>query len=110
MKSLKSFRAGAGLDIDVARAEHTNGAPGFYMATDRGDAEYFATRRIGGGAVLTVEIEDDVLEELRSLGAQQKAIPGLPPPYFAGDKIYLPEVLFALFNDRLDQGRICVSF
>jgi hypothetical protein len=42
---------------------------GFYMATEKSDAEYFAARRIGGGSVIIVDINYDVLEELRSLGA-----------------------------------------
>ena len=108
--SLKNFLAGSGLDADVARAEHINGAPGFYMATVESDAEYFAARRTGGGNVVTVDIDDDVLEEFRGLGAVQNAIPGIPPPYFAGDEIYLPEGLFAMFNARLQEGRIRVSF
>ena len=110
MTSLRNFLAGASLDADVARAEHTNGTPGFYMATVKNDAEYFAARRLGGGNVLTIDIDDDVLEQLRNLGAEQKAIPGIPPPFFVGDEIYLPEGLFATFNARLKEGHIRVSF
>jgi hypothetical protein len=109
MRSLRNFLSGAELDSAVARAEHTNGAPGFYMATVKGDAEYFAVRKLGGGNVLSVDIDDDVLEELRWLGAEQRSIPGIPPPYFAGDEIYLPERLFETFNARLTAGRIRVS-
>jgi hypothetical protein len=110
MTSLRNFLGGSGLNADVARAAHINGAPGFYMATVASDAEYFAARRIGGGSVVIVDIDDDVVEELRSLGAVHNEIPGIPPPYFAGDEIYLPEGLFATFNARMREKRIRVSF
>ena len=108
MTSLRNFVAGAVLDIAMALTQHTNGSPGFYMATVKSDAEYFAIRKIGGGNVLTLEIEAGVLQELRALGAVQRAIPGIPPPYFLGDEIYLPEKLFVTFNTRLNEGGIRV--
>jgi hypothetical protein len=110
MTSVKNFLGGTGLDVDVARAAHINGAPGFYMATVKSDAEFFAARRIGGGSVVIIDIDDDVLGEFHSHGAVRKAIPGIPPPYFTGDEIYLPEGLFATFNARRKEGRIRVTF
>ena len=108
MTSLVNFRDGAPLDADAARAKHTDGKRGFYMATVKSDAEFFAVRRIGGGNVLSIDIDDDVLQELRRLGAEQRAIPG-NPPYFIGDEVYVPEALFPMFNARMRDGHIRVS-
>jgi hypothetical protein len=108
MTSLVAFLADAELKADAALAAHLNGAPGFYMASAASDAEYFAVRRPGGGNVLTVDIDDEVVDELVLLGATRQSIPGIPPPYFAGDEFYIPLDVFMLFNARIKEGRIHV--
>jgi hypothetical protein len=96
------------LDGTIAADRHINGAPGFYLATEEGDAEFFAIRRdLGRGAIVAFDIDDDVVDELRECGGVTGPIPRSPAsPFFAGDEFYLPMTCFDVFNQACAEGRI----
>jgi hypothetical protein len=97
---------GDALDVTTALTHHWNGAPGFYLATEQTDAEFFALRR-APGYIVAFDIDDDVIEELVVLGAVRKPIPESPgSAHFKGDEIYLPVQCFATFNSARTDGRI----
>ena len=104
-----SFLNGVMLDADAARARHRNGAPGFYLAVLRQDAEYFAWRR--GGNILDVEVDDGAVTELIRLGATLRPIPMTPmSAHFEGNELFIPEELFSTFNEMRIGGLVNVSF
>jgi hypothetical protein len=100
---------GMPLSASVALELHVDGPTGFYMAFCEEDAEYFAARRYEGG-IVRIEIDDDCLQELISMGALQQVIPTTPmSARFECDELYLPDELFSTFNDMREEGRINVS-
>jgi hypothetical protein len=109
VESLVDLLNGHDLDAEVAAQRHRNGAPGFYLAVLRSDAEYFAHRR--GGNIVRIDIEDEAVAELTGLGAMIQPIPMSPmSAHFDGDELFIPEHLFRSFNDMREEGRIHVSF
>jgi hypothetical protein len=107
VESLVDLVNGADLDAKAAEDRHRNGAPGFYMAFDAGDAEYFAARR--GGSLVEVAIEEAAVAELLEAGAVQQSIPETAMSVrFAGDELYVPTSLFSCFNQMRKEGRIDV--
>lgn len=109
VESIRDLLAGTELDQTVAVDRHVNGAPGFYLATEHGDAEYFALRR-SPGAVALFEVDNEVIDELIESGAVLRPVPRSPmSPVFAGDELYIPSASFDLFNAARAQGRIDVT-
>ena len=109
MESLSKLLNGHDLDAAIAAELHRDGAPGFYMAVLRDDAEYFALRREGN--ILTVEIEDAAVAELIQLGASRRPIPMTQmSARFSGDEFFVSADLFDAFNAMREQGRIHVFF
>jgi hypothetical protein len=105
VNSLVDLLNGHDLDAEVAAGCHCNGAPGFYLAVLRSDAEYFALRREGN--IVTIDIEDEAVAELTRLGAMLQAIPMSPmSANFDGDELFIPVHLFRSFNEMREQGRI----
>jgi hypothetical protein len=105
--SLAALLNGADLDATAAAGRHRDGAPGFYLAFDVGDAEYFAAR--SGGAVVEVVIEDAAVAELLEAGALRQPIPETPmSAQFVGDELYVPTELFLQFNKMRKESRIDV--
>lgn len=106
MESVRSLIGGDELDSTIATPRHMDGLPGFYLATEEGDAEYFALRR-SPGAILAVEIDDEIVESLIKGGAVMRPIPTSPmSATFAGDELYIPRECFPAFNEARDHGRI----
>jgi len=92
----------------IAAERHIDGPAGFYLATDEGDAQYFAVRR-SPGAIIVFEVDDEVIGTLLELGAVRRPIPGSPmSPSFAGDELYIPTSCFDAFNAARRQERIRV--
>jgi hypothetical protein len=108
LRSIQALLAGGELDAEIARTHHLNGAPGFYMTTERNDAEYFALRRTVGG-IVAIDIDQDAIEQLLRHGASLQPIPETPmSASFDGDELYIPARLFDLFNSMRKEGRIHV--
>lgn len=106
--SVRSLLGGAELDSTIAAERHVNGAPGFYLATNAGDAEYFAIRR-APGAVVALEVDDEVVAALLGQGAVIRSIPRSPmSPTFAGGELYVPSTCFGAFNAARAAGGIGV--
>jgi hypothetical protein len=61
------------LDVDRALALKVDGPPGFYLASDVGDAEFFAARR-DQGAVICFEVSADAFDELVRAGARYQPV------------------------------------
>lgn len=106
--SILRFLFGGALDTQEARSRKIDGPFGFYLATDRGDAEFFAGRR-SPGAIMEVDLTEDAMTSLRQAGAVLQPIPVTrSSPYFSGDELWIPESAFDLFNILLRKGDINV--
>src|SRR4051812_143204 len=100
--------SGIPLSADTAAALKIDGPPGFYLAEEESDAEFFALRR-GRGAIIVVEIEEDALSALESDGARFQPIPGtFRSPRFAGSELWIPLSALGTFNRLRDEGAIGV--
>lgn len=106
LSSAEHLLAGGELDAPVAVALKIDGPPGFFLATTRCDAEFFALRRAMGGAVIVAyDVSDEALRQLLAGGAVLRPIPvSQCSPNFAGDELFVPPSAFALF-DELVRGR-----
>jgi hypothetical protein len=102
-----AFEAGGRLDPIVAAGLHIDGEDGFYLADDRGDAEFFALRR-WSGRVVAYDVSPYAVDQLLARGARRTPIPGGCPPYFQGNEFFIPVAVFPLFNDLLKSGEINV--
>jgi hypothetical protein len=101
VESAAALLAGQALDANVAETRHLDGDLGFYLASARSDAEFFALRR-GRGRILTYELTADTLQELVGGGANYGPIPrGPSSPDFEGDELFVPLFLFPRFNELL---------
>jgi hypothetical protein len=107
-ESAAALEASASLDHAQARARHTDGQPGFYLASALADAEFFAVRH-GSGRVIAYDVSGTALEELLKGGATYGPIPiGPSSPYFTGSQLFIPSALFQMFNELVDKGEISV--
>ena len=102
------FMNGEPLDAAKAAAAKIDGPPGFFLATEYDDAEYFALRRVRG-AVLRYEMSGIALGQLRMAGAAQGPIP--PGWLFTpvGDQLVVLVKAFDVFNDLRSAGEIVVT-
>jgi hypothetical protein len=101
VESAAALVAGQSLDAELALARHIDGNTGFYLASEREDAEFFALRR-GAGKVLTYELAMETFQEPLIGGAAYGPIPrGPSSPYFKGQELFVPLSLFSLFNELL---------
>jgi hypothetical protein len=105
------FLAGELLDECPALEFKIDGPLGFFLATEIGDAEFFALRQMRGGAViLAFEWTDNARNLLENAGAMHRPIPRGPnSPWFAGEEWFIPPTLFELHNKLLQSGKIRVS-
>jgi hypothetical protein len=108
LESAQGLLRNPALDAGKAAAGHIDGPSGFYLATEAGDAEYFALRR-SPGAILRYNISEGGVQALQNAGASLRDIPGLPPPYFEGQEFYVPLNAFDIFNSLLESGDIQVD-
>jgi hypothetical protein len=88
-----AFEVGSPLDVAIAAEHHIDGEPGFYLATDEGDAEFFAARR-WLGRVVAFEASDTAMQRLKQDGALSRPIPGGRPPYFTESELFVPVAAF----------------
>lgn len=107
--SAHAILRGDPLDVRIAASLHIDGEPGFYLASEIADAEFFAVRRPEGGVVLTFDIGESAIATLLTAGGVQRSIPGGRPPYFTGDELVIPTSAFGVFNERRAEGEIHVS-
>lgn len=106
LESARRLAAGGALDIDPAMALKIDGPPGFYLASDAGDAEFFAARR-DQGAVIRFEISADAFDELLGAGARYHPVPRSDDsPWFAGYELFVPPAAFAVYNRLLHAGSV----
>jgi hypothetical protein len=100
---------GADLDADVAAQNKIDGPPGFFLATELPDAEFFALRR-SAGIVLRYEISENALQELERWDAVVRPVPrGRASPLFLGSELFVPTAAFRAFNELRMSGEIVVS-
>jgi len=100
---------GAPLSADMAAANKIDGPPGFYLATNQGDAEFFAARR-GAGAVLQYDMSDTAVRALTASGATITPIPRGPnSPFFGGSQMLVPPNAFNTFDQLRGAGQIRVT-
>ena len=102
--SALSFLNGRALNAAIAAGKKVDGPAGFFMATVKGDAVFFAARR--AGTVLEVNLSERAVRALRSQGMIQQAIPPGKTARFAGDEFIVPTRAFGTFNDLLQAGEI----
>jgi len=109
--SATRFLAGEVLDAARAAALKTDGPPGFFLATDIADAEFFALRQMRGNAVvLAVDFSDAAAGALVAAGALCRPIPrGPQSPWFVGEEWVIPPALFELYNQLLQKNEIHLS-
>ncbi|WP_405894959.1 DUF6531 domain-containing protein [Streptomyces sp. NBC_00104] len=99
-----------GLDASAAAAGHTDGPGGFFIATHRADAEFFALRSSGQSGIIKVKITDAAMRRLEEAGAVTRKIPESPKsPTFQGYEFHIPPSAFDLFNRLRRDGDIEVS-
>ena len=109
LESATRLSVGHPLDIAAAFALKIDGPPGFYLATELADAEFFAVRR-AQGAVIAYDVLTDARDELLRAGATYQPIPRSDSsPWFAGHELFIPPVAFAAFNRLLRTGRIVIK-
>jgi hypothetical protein len=108
LDSARRLLAGEPLDAVKAAAAKIDGPPGFFLAAEYADAEYFALRR-APGAVLQYELSGTALEQLERAGLIREPIP--PGKLFipAGDELVVPIDAFDLFNQLRSAGEIVVT-
>jgi hypothetical protein len=109
LQSAAALEADEPLDAGVARDLHSEGELGFYLASDIGDAEFFAVRQ-GEGRVITFELDASAVEQLLVGHAIYHPLPrGPASPYFSGDELFVPAKLFSQFNELAEKGLIRVG-
>jgi hypothetical protein len=100
---------GAPLSVDRAEENKLDGPPGFFLATDARDAEYFAARR-DPGTVLQYLITIDAVATLTAGGAILRPIPqGDFPTEFNGAEFVIPPSLYSTFDSMRASGQIVVT-
>jgi hypothetical protein len=67
VNSAISLNGGAPLDPAKAAALKSDGPPGFFLAADPRDAEFFAVRG-GSGAVLQYDLSPSAVQRLKAAG------------------------------------------
>lgn len=108
LSSATSLGAGAPLSSAAAASNHIDGESGFYLATEKADAEFFAVRR-WIGSVIVYDLKGPALSALERAGAETRPIPGGCPPHFCGSEFFVPQTAFDVFNTLVAQGEIGVG-
>ncbi len=108
INSARNLLRGEKLDVAKAMAKKIDGPPGFFLATEVTDAEFFALRRAPGG-ILEFALSPKAVKQLKSSGAVQRPIPPGKTARFMGDEIVIPTDAFDLFNRLREAGKIIVK-
>lgn len=96
---------GGRLDAATAAKLKIDGPDGFFLATLREEAEFFAVRR-RNGAVLEFQFSDAARKQLDAAGLIRQPIPPGKTARFQGDELIVKPDQFDLFNRLLDNGDI----
>jgi hypothetical protein len=105
----RALLAGAPLDAAKAAARKVDGAAGFFLATHKDSAVYFALRRAPGG-VLEYNLTSEAVARLTSEGAVLEKIPaGGMRGGFPGHQFFIPSSAFGSFNELLTSGHITIT-
>ncbi|MFF7159271.1 RHS repeat-associated core domain-containing protein [Streptomyces sp. NPDC008139] len=96
-----------GLKASAAASKHMDGVGGFFLATERDDAVYYALRR-QPGALIKATISSDAMATLRNAGAELRDIPygGPGTVSHVGQEFHIPESAFDVYNSLRDSGGI----
>ncbi|MFD3452862.1 ricin-type beta-trefoil lectin domain protein [Streptomyces sp. NPDC058691] len=96
-----------GLDVESATSKHMDGVGGFFLATERDDAVYYALRR-QPGALIKATISPEAMAALRSAGAELRNIPYGGPGTVAhvGQEFHVPKAAFGIYNELRNSGGI----
>jgi hypothetical protein len=111
LNSAQRLLNGEELNATTAAALKIDGPPGFFLAIEQVDAEFFPPRQLRGPAgVLAVEISDSALTALFQVpGVVRRPIPRGPhSPWFIGDEIIVPPESFDRYNVLRRAGEIVV--
>lgn len=108
--SAVALEAGEPLDAAKASALKIDGPPGFFLATDLADAQFFALRQARGvAAVIAFELSAAAEQALLAGGGLRRSIPrGPSSPRFLGDELVLPPESFGTFDALRRAGEIVV--
>src|SRR4051794_23225 len=98
LDSANRLLAGEPLDPTKAASFKIDGPPGFFLAVELSDAEFFALRQLRApAAVLEVNVSATAIAQLLAGGAVRRPIPrGQRSPRFSGDELFIPPDLFRL--------------
>lgn len=100
---------GEPLDASTAAAGKLDGPPGFFLATERDAAVYFALRR-SPGAVIEYQLSGAARAELGAAGSVLRPIPaGGMAGGFPGQEYFIPNSAFDTFNRLFSAGHITVG-
>ena len=104
--SALALARGARLSRRAAAARKIDGPAGFFLASSRIDAEYFALRR-GSGGIIEYTLTEEAVRVLGGVGAVVRPIPATPrSPRFSGVELVVPPTGFAQFNSLRNRGEI----
>lgn len=98
---------GGALDFNASSRDRIDGDGSFFLATDEGDAEFFAARR-GRGMVIRFDVSAVAISHLVGAGCEMRPIPGGCPPYFSGMEFVVPMSAFPRFDAFRESGEIHV--
>ena len=108
--SLMSLAGGQTLDPKIAAGlRHSKGAPGFYLATDKDAALYFASRSGSSYGVMGYAISGKAYGALSAAGAVERPVPagGIQQAgQIPGNELYIPPSAFPVFNEMMGAGEI----
>lgn len=109
--SAVALEAGGPLDAAKAAAFKIDGPPGFFLATELPDAQFFALRQgRGAPAVVGLELSPAAVEALLAGGAVRRRIPRGPnSPRFLGEELAIPIELFDTFDALRRAGEIVTA-
>ncbi len=105
--SALNFLRGGALDVGAAAANKMDGALGFFLATERQTARFFAMRRSPGG-MLAYELNSHAVSTLGAHGAGLQSIP-FGAANLAGHEFFVPPSAFGAFNALRSAGHIVVT-
>lgn len=111
LDTAKRLVAGDPIDLAKSAALKIDGPPGFFLASERADAEFFALRRSPlPGAIVVFDLSHLAMQTMLSTGAVLQPIPrGPKSPWFLGDELVVPPVAVDAFNQLLRSGDILVA-
>jgi hypothetical protein len=99
------FLSGAPLDAAEAAARKIDGPPGFFLAADALEAEYYAVRR-SPGAILEMEISQLAMTRLLGAGMIRQPMPSGARFTAFDEELVIPPQAFSVFEQLRASGDI----